>query len=90
MKYIDDSKELIGTSESIVSFWEDFKGDVKQYAAQKSMKIDTKHKLFYNNGSLYAPCVIRCGDPYFKKLEILLLCMISFISPIHFLWEYLF
>lgn len=48
-----NSGMYIGTSEAIISFWENFQGgDDQQYATQTcktvDMKIDTNHLLFYN------------------------------------------
>jgi len=70
-----NSGMFIGTSEAIISFWEDYDGgDDQQYATQtckhKDMKIDTEHLLFYNysptdtivvkHGQLYVNDVVPC------------------------------
>jgi len=63
-----NSGMYIGTSEAIVSFWEDFQGgDDQQYATQKcntvDMKIDADHLIFYN----YSPddtIVVKHGQLY--------------------------
>ena len=70
-----NSGMYIGTSESIISFWEEYNGgDDQWYATQTckrvDMKIDTEHLLFYNyspndtiqvrHGQLYVNDVTPC------------------------------
>lgn len=68
-----NSGMFMGTSESILSFWRDFKGgDDQTYATQRcktsDMKIDTSHRLFYN----YSPAdtiEVKDGRLYVNKVE---------------------
>jgi hypothetical protein len=68
-----NSGMFIGTSESIITFWEDFQGgDDQQYATQTcktmDMKIDTEHLLFYN----YSPTdtiVVKQGQLYVNDAQ---------------------
>jgi len=77
-----NSGMYIGTSESIITFWEDFDGqDDQWYATQKckhmDMKIDTEHRLFYN----YSPndtIIIKNGKLYVNEVDT---CVIS--CPAH-------
>jgi hypothetical protein len=73
-----NSGMYIGTSEAIISFWEDFQGGEDQiYATQKcksvDMKIDINHEIFYN----YSPdddIQVRNGQLYVNKVPT---CVIS-------------
>jgi len=77
-----NSGMFIGTSEAIVSFWENYAGgDDQQYATQTckhtDMKIDTDHLLFYN----YSPndtIVVKHGQLYVNNVQP---CVIS--CPAH-------
>lgn len=77
-----NSGMFIGTSEAIVSFWENFGGgDDQQYATQKcknmDMKIDVNHEIFYN----YSPTdtiVVKDGRLYVNDTQP---CIIS--CPAH-------
>jgi len=73
-----NSGMYIGTSEAIVSFWEDFQGgDDQHFATQKcktvDMKIDVNHEIFYN----YSPddtIQVKHGQLYVNKVPT---CVIS-------------
>jgi hypothetical protein len=77
-----NSGMYIGTSESIISFWENYDGgDDQQYATQTckhvNMKIDTDHLLFYN----YSPndnIVVKHGQLFVNEVDP---CVIS--CPAH-------
>jgi hypothetical protein len=68
-----NSGMYIGTSEAIISFWENYDGgDDQQYATQTckdiDMKIDTEHLLFYN----YSPddtIQVRHGQLYVNDTQ---------------------
>jgi len=73
-----NSGMYIGTSEAIISFWEDFQGgDDQLFATQKcktvDMKIDVNHEIFYNYSS-DDTIVVKHGQLYINDTPT---CIIS-------------
>jgi hypothetical protein len=73
-----NSGMFIGTSESIIEFWKDYKyGNDQTYATQQckkfNMKIDVNHDIFYNYSS-YDDIVVKNDKLYVNGIET---CVIS-------------